>query len=328
MKKKKKVSKESESVLTAKETLQEVEVSEAQLELERIRKKLGHLTLKKPIKYWLDTGSPKLNGVLGSEKRGIPYGKIIELFGWESHGKTLLALLLAALGQGDDAEVGWADFENSFDEPWAKIQGLDPREVTLFRPEVGLFGGDKTPRLSTAQETCEEIEMWLARRALKKPEGKRVVIVDSVTGMLVDDEAEAGLTNQNMRTKVALAAYLSSMLRRWTGLALVYNVIFVFINQIRMSPGAWGNPETTTGGNALRYYASIRCKVRRGPKGGKLIQAGKMVGMKGIIQNIKNKAGGGSVEGMSCGFKAKFLEDNWSFMSAESIKKEGGETSE
>src|ERR1035437_1161940 len=92
-------------------------------ELAAIQKVLGYLTLELQPREWFDTGSRMLNAVLGSQEKGIAYGKMIEVFGPESNGKTLLALLLAGLAQADDAKVAWVDFENSLDKPWAASQG-------------------------------------------------------------------------------------------------------------------------------------------------------------------------------------------------------------
>jgi len=94
-----------------------------------------------------------------------------------------------------------------------------------------------------------------------------------------------------------------------------------------MSPMAFGNPETTTGGKALKFYCSVRASVRR-VKGGKLLQQGKMVGLKGIIRNVKNKSGESSLEGHEAGFKAHFLRNDWKFLSAKKLKKEMEEKGE
>lgn len=295
-------------------------------ELDIIRRKLGYLTLDQSVKYWLDTGSPKLNSVLGSPTKGLAYGKMIELSGLESNGKTLLMLLIASLAQDDGAVIGWMDLENSFDAKWAVAQGLDPKAIYLFQPRIGNFNGEKKARLQTAEELCMEVEAWLAHMHKKNPGGKIFLGLDSVTAFLVEDEAVAGLADANMRTKMALASFLGRLLRRWVSLAVNYNVMMVFINQIRISPMAFGNPEYTTGGKALRFYCSIRAQVRR-VKNGKLLQKGQMVGLRGKISNIKNKAGEGSVEGMDCGFKAMFLKHDWKFVTVKDIKEQAEEGS-
>jgi recombination protein RecA len=314
-------------------------------EMQAIQKKLGYLTLELQPREWLDTGSRLLNATLGSEEKGIAYGKMIELFGPESNGKTLLALLLAGLAQADEAELAWVDFENSLDKPWAESQGVELDRLYHFFPKLikrareepeGETAGAKKkrlkrdkggkPRLQTAEELCDEVELWMERRHAAGVR-KMMVVIDSVTAMLVEEEAVAGNTGQNMRTNAALPSFLSKLLRRWVALSQVYSTAIVFINQLRTAPGKWGNPEVTPGGKALKFYCSIRASVRR-VKGGRLLQKGRMIGLKGIIANFKNKAGEGSLEGWSCGFKALFLRNDWRFLSAAKLKKDAEERGE
>src|ERR1035437_967462 len=292
-------------------------------EMKEIQRKLGFLTFDAQPREWLDTGSRMLNAVLGSEQKGIAYGKMIELFGPESNGKTLFGLLLAGLAQADDAQVAWVDIENSLDRPWAESQGIDWSRLFHFYPKLIQKSKKEKPRLQTAEELCDEVELWMERR---HAEGlnKLFIIIDSVTAMLVEDEAVAGNTEANMRSKMGLSSFLSRLCRRWVALAQVYSATILFINQIRLSPIAWGNPEVTPGGKALKFYCSIRARVRR-IKGGRLLQKGHMIGLKGIIKNLKNKAGEGSLEGYECGFKAYFLRSDWRFISAAKLKKDAEE---
>jgi recombination protein RecA len=292
-------------------------------EASAIQKALGLLTFELQPRKWLDTGSRRLNAVLGSEEKGIGYGKMIELFGPESNGKTLLALLLAGLAQEDGAPVAWVDFENSFDADWAKTQGVDPDKMYHFFPKIIQKSKKEKPRLQTAEELCDEVEMWMVRRH-DAGEEKMFVFVDSVTAMLVEEELEAGNQDANMRTKVALASFLSRLLRRWVALSQVYSAGMLFINQLREAPGGWGNPERTPGGKALKFYCSIRARVQR-VKNGKLLHNGKMVGLRAIIRNLKNKAGEGSVEGCDVGFKALFRSNDWRFVDAAKLKKDAEE---
>jgi recombination protein RecA len=299
----------------------EVKVVEKHLaaaEMQAIQKKMGYLTYELQPREWLDTGSKRLNATLGSEERGLAYGKMYEIYGPESNGKTLLALLLAGLAQADGAEVAWVDFENSLDQPWAEGQGVEWERLFHFYPKLIQMSKKEKPRLQTAEELCDEVELWMERRNAKGHR-KLFIAVDSVTAMLVEEEGAAGNTEQNMRTKVALASFLSRLCRRWVALSLAYGAMMIFINQIRLSPGAWGNPETTPGGKALKFYCSIRATVRR-VKGGRLLQKGRMIGLKGIISNKKNKAGEGSLEGNECGFKAMFLKNDWRFLDAKILK--------
>lgn len=314
-------------------------------EMQAIQHKLGFLTMELQPREWLDTGSRLLNSVLGSEEKGLAYGKMIELFGLESNGKTLLALLLASLAQADGAKIAWVDFENSLDKSWAQSQGLDTTQIYHFYPKLvqnrkedaEQRGSSKKAqkkrrnagkvRLQTAEEVCEEVELWLE---LMRAKGhtKLFMGMDSVTAMLVEEESEAGLTDQNMRTRTALPAFMSQLLRRWIALSQTHSCMMVFINQIRMNPAArFGNPEVTPGGKALKFYCAVRASVRR-VKGGKLLQKGRMIGLKGVITNFKNKSGEGSLEGASCGFKAMFLKNDWRFLSAKKLRAEEKEGEE
>jgi len=299
---------------------EKVERSEAEREMALINKKMGFMTLELQPRTWLDTGSKILNAVMGSEEKGIAYGKMIEISGPESHGKSLLSALLTGLAEADGAECCWVDLENSLDRRWVKGQGISWDRLYRAYPKLVQESKKSKPRLQTAEEICTEVEMWMERRHAKGVK-KMFIVVDSVIAFLVEEESEAGNLDQNMRTKISLAAFLSRLLRRWCALSQVYNATIIFINQLRMNPGQrFGNPEQTSGGKALKFYCSIRVAVRR-VKGGRLLQKGKMVGLRGIITNNKNKAGGGSEEGMKAGFKVRFPSD-WGFLSAAKLKKD------
>lgn len=291
-------------------------------ELSLIKKKLKHFTTEKTVKYWLDTGSALLNGVFGSEEKGIPYGKMMELSGMESQGKTALMLWLASLAQRDGAKVAWVDLEDSWDPEWAGALGLKIEEVYPFRPEIGTFGKETEERQTTAEELLTEVEEWVKRRGKENKDGRLFVCVDSIAAMLTEEEAAGGIQDQNMRTKVSLASFLSRLLRRWVALVANYNVMMVFINQLRIAPGAWGNPEYTPGGNAVRLYSSVRVRMRRKSK--KILKGGKPVGIKGVMSNWKNKAGGGSREGLVTGYKL-YYKGKLKFIEPEDVKVEGSE---
>ena len=283
-----------------------------------IRAKLNHNVFERPTDHWLDTCNPLLNRVLGSESLGLPYGKVMELYGQNSHGKSVLALYLAGIAQVQGAAVIWMDFEGSFDPAWAKSNGLDPNGVYLLQPQVGRFRkktGD--PRLQSAEELLQECQELI--KAVRQPERPVMMVVDSVASMLVEQEEEAGIVDQNMRTKLSLSQFMSPFLRRWTSVCHTQDVLTIFINQTRTNPNAmFGNPETTPGGDSLGFYASIRARVAR-VKGGQLKKKGEVIGLKGKIKNVKNKSGGGSREGHECGYICKFGQDydaptEWKFM--------------
>lgn len=292
-------------------------------ELSLIRKKLKHFTTEKTVKYWLDTGSPLLNRVFGSEDKGLPYGKMYELSGFESMGKTALMKKLGGVAQRDGAKIGWVDLENSWDPEWAMALGLNPDEVYLFKPQIGTFGKETEERQHTAEELLTEVEEWVKKRGRENPDGRIFCCIDSIAAMLTEEEAAGGIEDQNMRTKVSLATFLSQLLRRWVALVANYNVMLIFINQLRVAPGAWGNPEYTPGGNAVRLYASVRVRMRRKSK--KLLKGGKAIGIKGVMSNWKNKAGGGSREGLQMGYKLYF-NGRIKYVEAEEVKLEGTET--
>lgn len=276
-----------------------VELSPEQ-ELALIKKTLQH-PMKESIDYWLDTGNKLLNSVFGSEKKGIPYGKIIEVAGYESHGKTAQMYEIAGLAQRDGASVGIWDLELAWDPTWARKRGLDPDKVIVFQPVIGNFGTEKQKRMITAEEQCEEIELWMKRTYARNPTGRIFLGIDSIAAMVPKEAEEAGL-EQNMRTRVSVASFLSWLLPRWQARASNYNAMMFLVNQIRVAPGKmFGNPEYTPGGNAVRFFCAIRVKMRR--KGGAILKEGTPLGFKGVIKNWKNKSGEGSEEHKEIGFK-------------------------
>lgn len=293
----------------------------AALEVAQIRKVLGHRMEKRETRDWLNTGVPELNKIFGSEKFGIPYGKIIEIMGFQSHGKTALTLELMRYAQKDGAICIWLDLENSWDPVWVKTRGADPSQVRVIDSQVGVFGKEREERLPTAEEMCEQVEALIKYQRKKHGESAKIFVgVDSVAALMTEMESSAGLTGQNMRTQLSLPAFMGKLLRRWVGIAQAYNVIFIFINQVRHKPGGFGNPEYSPGGNALPFYASIRVMMRR-TKGGRVLNSGKLVGVQGTLTNLKNKAGNSSEEGGKVGFKIYFAK-NSKYFPASLLKRE------
>lgn len=297
--------------------------------LARVRGALGHLTHERAPRLWLDTGSAELNGVIGDPDRGLAFGKILEVSGPPSNGKSTLALELAACGQQQfNAHVIWLDFENSFDQPenpddnsWYQRRGLECHRgspnFSLLAPYVGVFGTEKRARLITAEELLSEGEAVMNLVHTHQPDIPQIVVVDSVTAMLPEDMAAAGIDGQNMKTTMALPVLLGDLLRRWVGTLPEFNALAIFINQLRTKPGVmFGNPEYTPGGNALPFYAHVRVKLRRKGGGGAILHKGKKVGIKGVLINSKNKSGG--IEGESCGFYL-YNDGRSKFVPAEDI---------
>lgn len=242
-----------------------------------------------------------------------------------SHGKTMLALLIAALAQADGAKVAWVDLERSFDKPWVEAQGVKYDNVFLARVEL-VKDGQET-RLQTAQEVFEEVEEWIAIKHKNNSDGKILLVVDSLAALMVEEEAEAGIGGQNMRTNMALPSFLSKTLKKWVAMAANTNTLMIFINQIRAAIGQWGTPEYAPGGNATKHYCACRVTVRR-VKGGRLKQGPKIVGLRGVIKNVKNKVGGGSIEGCEVGYETLFGRRQWKFPTVADVRKDAGEIEE
>jgi recombination protein RecA len=300
--------------------------------LARVRAKLGHFTLEpRPVLY-LDTGFQDLNEVLGHRDHGMYYGKITEVSGWNSAGKSALGAAIAAMGHLQGALVIWLDVENSFDPVWSKQRGMEVEvdekgrvkvtdKLILIQPYVGTFKDEKKPRLTSAQDLCEEVEQVLA--ALTDEEGRIkneriILVVDSVAALLTEGEAEAGITGQTMRTNFDLPVFLGRLLRRWTGLAQAHNMMVVLLNQLRQKPMVFGDPSYSVGGNAVPFYCHVRVRMRRA-KGGLIKRKGKTVGVQGIIDNTKNKTGGR--ERVAVGFKLYF-DGPLEFLEASDLEKD------
>lgn len=236
-------------------------------ELALIQKTLKH-PARDDVTYWLDTGDKLLNSVLGSETRGIPYGKLIEAAGWESHGKTALLYRVAGVAQKDGARIGIWDLEEAWDPEWARRCGIDPENVIIFRPVVGFFGNEKKKRPITAEEQAEQVEMWLDRCNEQNPGGRIFLGVDSIAAIATAEEEEASISTQNMRTKISTASFLSFLLRRWQKRAASYNAIVFVVNQIRVKPGvAFGcflgsSPVNFSDGSKKRIEEVVKGKIK------------------------------------------------------------------
>lgn len=271
----------------------------------------------------LNTGLPDLNRVIGHKDKGIPYGKMIEISGWESSAKTANTLALAAIAQRDGALVIWGDLENSWEPLWAVQRGIapcedckgtgfgkddqdcpkclgsgaDPEKLILIKPYVGKFGNEREERLSSAQELLAEMEAALSLIS-KKTKQKKFVVLDSIAALLTEGEDAAGIGGANMRSDMDLPKLMGRLCRRWVGRAQVYNAVIVLINQLREGPGGMG--PKTPGGNAPRFYSHVRIRIAR-VMGSKIISKGRTIGIKGIMTAKKNKCGG--EEGAQIGFR-------------------------
>jgi recombination protein RecA len=274
--------------------------------LTAIRKKLGHVSMAWRPTIWLDTKIPGLNQVLGHRDKGIPYGRMIEVFGWSGQGKSSLVLSLAALMQRDGAYVVLGDVENSFEEDYGKARGLDMDRLMVIQPYVL----KREKRLTNAQELCAEIE-----EAIKLPGDRKVVILDSIAALLTAGEAESGLDG-GMRASLDLPIFLGKLLRRWVGLAQAHNALIILVNQMRSAPRAFG--DYTPGGNAPTFYSHVRVQVKR-VKGSRIVDKGVTIGIRGKLVCCKNKTGG--LEGSEIGFRLKF-KGGLEFTSVKSLSEE------
>ena len=227
----------------------------------QIRKRLGHLDIQWSPAHWLDLGTEEVNRVFGHKELGMAYGRIVEIAGLESNGKTALALTLCAIAQQEGAAIIWQDLENSFSEDWAAMRGLDTDAVALVRPRLVQESKKKGARLSSAEELCAEATTYMDELAYEKA----ILVVDSIPSMQTALAQEAGSDKQNMRTKMDLPMFLSQQLRDWINRAVARNVMIVLINQLRQQPNVpFGDPWYTPGGNAVRFYSHVRLRIRRG----------------------------------------------------------------
>jgi len=188
----------------------------------------------------ISTGTLSLDLALGG--KGIPRGRIIEIFGPESSGKTTLALTVAANAQRDGGVAAVIDAEHAMDPSWARKIGVDIDQLLVSQPDSGEQG----------LEICE---------LLVRSNAVDLIIVDSVAALIPRSEIEGEMGDA---TVGAQARLMSQAMRKLTGIIARSNCTVIFINQIREKIGVmFGSPETTTGGRALKFYASVRIDVRR-----------------------------------------------------------------
>ena len=188
----------------------------------------------------VSTGSLGLDIALGIG--GLPYGRIVEIYGPESSGKTTLTLQVIAEAQRTGKTCAFIDAEHALDPVYAKKLGVDVDKLLVSQPDTG----------EQALEICD----MLVRSAAVD-----VVIVDSVAALTPKAEIEGDMGDSHMGLQARL---MSQALRKLTANIKRSNTLCIFINQIRMKIGVmFGNPETTTGGNALKFYASVRLDIRR-----------------------------------------------------------------
>ena len=211
----------------------------------------------------ISSGSIALDQALGVG--GYPKGRIIEIFGPESSGKTTIALHAIAEVQKSGGKAAFIDAEHALDPVYAKKLGVDIDELLLSQPDTG-------------EQALEIVE------ALVRSEAMSIVVVDSVAALVPQAEIEGEMGDAHVGLQARL---MSQALRKLSGVISKTNTICIFINQLREKVGImFGNPETTPGGRALKFYSSVRLDVRRGEQ----IKVGTdIIGNKTNIKVVKNK---------------------------------------
>jgi len=211
----------------------------------------------------IPTGSISLDAALGIG--GIPRGRITEIYGPESSGKTTLALHVIAEAQKRDGLAAFVDAEHALDPTYAKKLGVDTVNLLVSQPDNG-------------EQALEIVETLVRSGALD------IIVIDSVAALVPKAEIEGEMGDSHMGLQARL---MSQALRKLTGTVSKSNTCVIFINQIREKIGImFGNPETTTGGRALKFYTSIRIDIRRIAT---IKEAAEMVGNRTRAKVVKNK---------------------------------------
>ena len=211
----------------------------------------------------VSSGSLALDIALGVG--GYPKGRIIEIYGPESSGKTTFALHAIAEVQKKGGRAAFIDAEHALDPVYAKNLGVDINELLLSQPDTG----------EQALEICE---------ALVRSNAMSIIVIDSVAALVPQAEIEGEMGDSHVGLQARL---MSQALRKLSGAINKTNTICIFINQLREKVGVmFGNPETTPGGRALKFYSSIRLDVRRSEQ---IKQGTEVVGNKKVVKVVKNK---------------------------------------
>jgi recombination protein RecA len=218
---------------------------------------------KKYSKGAISTGSISLDSAIGIG--GVPRGKVIEVYGPESSGKTTLALHIIAEAQKNGGYAAFIDAEHALDPTYAQKLGVNIENLLLSQPDSG-------------EQALEIVESWVRSMALD------IIVVDSVAALTPKAELEGNMGDSHMGLQARL---MSQALRKLTGLVSKTNTTILFINQLRQKIGVmFGSPETTTGGNALKFYSSLRLDIRRI---GQIKDMDMVIGNRTRVKIVKNK---------------------------------------
>ncbi len=224
--------------------------------------KLGQAEGQKGISV-ISTGSISLDHALGVG--GVPRGRIIEIYGPESSGKTSLTLHIIAEAQKAGGVAAFIDAEHALDPKYAQALGVNLDDLLLSQPDTG-------------EQTLEIAEVLVRSGAVD------VIVIDSVAALVPKAELDGDMGDSHMGLQARL---MSQAMRKLAGVINKSRTCLIFINQIRMKIGVmFGNPETTTGGNALKFYASVRLDIRRIAA---LKDGDKVIGNRTRVKVVKNK---------------------------------------